>query len=77
MIKDLIILVADVQQEKTLEILLCKRYNSLKIRKITFDIFRHPGKDPGVYKDAAQFLKPYQGQYEHALARMGRSTGRR
>lgn len=65
--KDLIVLVADVQQEKTIETLLHERYNSLKIRKITCDIFRHPRKDPGVYKEAPQFLKAYQGQYDHAL----------
>lgn len=61
------ILVADIQQEKTLETLLHERYKSLKIRKITFDIFRHPRKDPGVYKEAPQFLRTYQKQYDHAL----------
>ncbi len=65
--KDLIILVADVQQEKTIETLLDERYKSLNIRRMTYDIFRHPRKDPGVYKEAAHFLKSYQGEYEHAL----------
>jgi len=72
MSKDLIVLVADIQQEKTLETLLHKRYKSLQMRQITFDIFRHPGKDPGVYKEAAQFLKSYQRQYDHALVVLDR-----
>jgi hypothetical protein len=53
MSKDLIVLVADIQPEKTLETLLHKRYKSLQMRPITFDIFRLPGKDPSVYKEAA------------------------
>ncbi len=72
MSKDLIVLVADIQQEKTLETLLHKRYKSLQMRQITFDIFRHPGKDPGVYKEAARFLKPYQREYDHALVVLDR-----
>lgn len=65
--KDLVALVADVQQEKTLDTLLSKRHHSLGIRTITYDIFRHPRKDPGVYHEAADFLSPYTSSYRYAL----------
>jgi hypothetical protein len=42
MSKDLVALVADVQQEKTLETLLRERSQALGIRPINFDIYRHP-----------------------------------
>lgn len=68
MSKDVIVLVADVQQEKTLEILLSVRCESLGIRAITFDIFRHPHKDSGVFHGAADFLASYQPPaYTYAL----------
>ena len=68
MSKDLIVLVADVQQEKTLETLLSVRSKSLGIRPVTFDIFRHPHKDSGVFHSAADFLAAYQPpEYECAL----------
>jgi hypothetical protein len=66
--KDLVALVADVQQEKTLETLLRERSHSLGMRAITFDIYRHPRQDAGVYHEAADFLAPYRPpQYRHAL----------
>lgn len=68
MSKDLIVLAADRQQEVTIKTLLEKRYHSLGIRQITFDIFRHPRKDPGIFHEAADFLAAYQPpQYERAL----------
>lgn len=68
MSKDLVVLVADVQQEKTLETLFRERYQALGIRSFTFDIYRHPRKDAGVYHEAADFLRTYQPpQYLHAL----------
>jgi hypothetical protein len=68
MSKDLVVLVADVQQEKTLETLLKERSQSLGIRTITFDIYRHPRKDAGVYHEAADFLAAYRSpQYQRAL----------
>jgi hypothetical protein len=65
--KDLVVLVADVQQEKTLETLLQERQPSLGIRTIAFDIFRHPRQDPGVFHEAADFLGPYASSHGHAL----------
>lgn len=69
MTKDLVVLVADVQQEKTLETLLRERTESLGIQAITFDIYRHPRRDPGVYHEGADFLAAYRPpQYRYALA---------
>lgn len=64
---DLVVLVADVQQEKTLETLLTHRQESLGIRQITFEIYRHPRKDAGVYHEADDFLAPYISSHDFAL----------
>lgn len=48
MSKDLVVLVADVQQEKTLETFLRERHRSLRMREVAFDIYRHPRHDAGV-----------------------------
>ena len=55
MSKDLVALVADSQQEATLRTLLSRRHASLGIRPLTFDIDRHPHKDPGVFDEAPEF----------------------
>jgi len=66
--KELVVLVADIQQEKTLDTLLRERYQSFDIRPIPdYDIFRHPRKDPGVFHEAADFLAPYVTSHRHAL----------
>ena len=73
--KDLVVLVADIQQEKTIETLLTYRQASLNIRKVSFDIYRHPSKDPGVYHDAANFLAAFVPQYKYALVVLDREWG--
>ena len=65
--KDLVILVADIQQEKTIQTLLEERRHSLGLGLVTFDIFRHPGHDPGVYRQAGAFLAALAHQYRYAL----------
>jgi len=65
--RDLIILTADIQQKKTIQTLLEERQISLGMRPITFDIFRHPNSDPGVYREAGAFLVTFNRQYHHAL----------
>jgi hypothetical protein len=68
MSKDLVALVADAQQEQTLLTLLRERGPSLGIRSVTFDIFRHPHKDPGVFHATADFLAGYRPPaYDRAL----------
>jgi len=65
--KDLIVLVADVQQEKTVQTLLDKRCRSLGIRSVSYDIFRHQTRDPGVYRGAAALLASFTQQYSRAM----------
>jgi len=65
--KDLVILVADIQQEKTIQTLLDERRPALGLGSVTFDIFRHSGHDPGVYRQAGAFLAALAHQYRYAL----------
>ena len=66
--KDLVILVADGHQEQTVVTLLTKRPQSLGIQEdIDLDIFTHANSDPGVYREAGDFLSIFSQQYEHAL----------
>lgn len=66
--KELVVLVADIQQEQTLATLLRERGPSLGIRPVTLDILRHPRKDPGVFHEAADFLAAYLAPvYDRAL----------
>lgn len=68
MSNDLVALVADVQQEKTLVTLLSERTQALGIRPITVTMLNHPRKDAGVFREAADFLAVYQPPYyDHAL----------
>ena len=66
--KDLVVLVADKDMEFTLKGLL-SRYNSLNIRDISqsYDIFVHPQRDPGCYKQCVDFLRPFTKEYKYAL----------
>ncbi len=64
--KDLVCLVADKNMEASLRGLL-SRFQSLHIREVIFDLFRHPERDPGCLLRSHDFLQPFAGQYEHAL----------
>ena len=65
--KDLIVLVADTQQEKTIATLLNTRCDSLRIHQPSFEIFPHPQRDPGVFTGAGNFLRVFVNQYRYAL----------
>lgn len=65
--KDLVILVADIQQDKTVQTLLDERRSALGVESVTFDIFRHSGHDPGVYRQAGAFLAALAHQYRYGL----------
>lgn len=69
--KDLIILVADKNIQCVLEGLL-PRHHALKICPVNFDVFVHPLRDPGVYRESADFLRPFQNQYQYALVFLDR-----
>ncbi len=69
--KDLIILVADKNTESALLGLL-RRPDALGIREVQFDIRVHPQRDPGVYRRAHEFLRPFIRQYRYALVLLDR-----
>ncbi len=64
--KDLIILVADLDQESALFGLL-GRHMSLKTKPITYDIRRHPGRDSGCRTQGCEFLRTFCRQYRNAI----------
>ncbi|MBC8181403.1 hypothetical protein H8E88_09785 [candidate division KSB1 bacterium] len=71
MIKDLIVLVPDKNTKFLLNGFL-PRYHSFGIKQISYDIFIHPERDPGVYHRAANFLLHFNGQYSYALVFLDR-----
>ena len=64
--KDLIILAADLDIENAIRGLLA-RPSRLKVKTPSFDIRRHPDRDPGCRTSAADLLRPSLGKYRHAL----------
>jgi len=66
MTKDLVVLVPDKDTKFALEGIL-RRHYALHIRSIEYDIFVHPQHDPGVYKKAVDFLRPFLNLYRYAL----------
>ncbi len=72
--KELVILAADKNTQFTLQGLLT-RHQAFRMRilaKEDFDIYVHPLRDPGVFNEAAAFLRPYQDQYQYALVFLDR-----
>lgn len=65
--KDLIILVADLDTENVLEGILPRLSQVCKTRAFTYDIRRHINRDPGCLNESADFLRPFIGQYIYAL----------
>lgn len=65
--KDLIILVADLDTENVLLGLLPRLVHVYGAREFLFDIKRHPYRDPGCATTSADFLRPFSTQYRHAL----------
>lgn len=68
--KDLIVLAPDKNVKFGIDGLLT-RNESLNIREIFYEIFVHPLHDPGVYKNAASFLRPFLRQFSYALVFLG------
>jgi hypothetical protein len=62
----LVVLVADLDMENAL-ISLLSRPQSLETRPFTFDCYRHPGKDPGVYQGCVNYLRQFFQTYHYAL----------
>jgi hypothetical protein len=63
----LVVLVADRHMEAAVAALLEYRATDIGCRLDTFRIHAHPEHDPGVYGKAAEFLRPFLSQCDHAL----------
>jgi hypothetical protein len=63
---DLLLLVADVKMESSFRGLL-ERPQSLGIRPIQARVYRHPRRDPAVYRECHDFLRSRQWVSPHAL----------
>ena len=68
--KKLVLLVADLDMENMIKALL-GRADSFEIEELRssrdYDIYRHPGRDPGCRIGAADFLRSFVESHEHAL----------
>jgi len=69
--KDLVVLTADKKVQFALLGLL-SRFHSLAIRQPDADYYIHPGKDPGVLRNAHDFLRPFVHSHAHAVVLMDR-----
>jgi hypothetical protein len=63
---DLICLVADKNMEAAMAELL-KRPAALGIRQIAVEVVVHPRRDPGVFREGIEFLRPLRDKYGHGL----------
>lgn len=72
MTKDLVVLVADAQQESVVRALLDERQRALSIRPVAYDVRRHPQRDSGVFHGADLFLSVFRPQYRYALVVLDR-----
>lgn len=64
---DLVALVADSHQEAVLRTLLSSRRKSLGIRAVTFDVYVFQNSDPGVYRQAPDFLISFHNSHHKAI----------
>ncbi|MDD9864538.1 MAG: hypothetical protein OXU54_08200 [Gammaproteobacteria bacterium] len=64
--KALIVLVADQDMAQTVKGLL-GRWQSLGIAPVKFEVRRHHNRDGGCRVGATQYLRPFLGNYRHAL----------
>ena len=69
---NLIAVVADADAEWTLRTLLDERYMALSIRPIESKVVRDPGRDSGVFQQAADLLRPDLNQADYALVMLDR-----
>ncbi len=65
--KDLIVLVADKNMKFLVEELLRRVPLIEQVGNFDFDVFVHPLRDPGIFSTADDFLRPFSGQYSHAI----------
>ena len=66
-VKDLIVLTADPQMQRTIETLLGNRQQALGIPGISFDVQRHPHRDSGCRTASEGILRPLRNEYRKAM----------
>jgi hypothetical protein len=66
-VKDLIVLTADPQMQRTVETLLGNRQRALSIPGISFDVQRHPHRDSGCRTASEGILRPLRNEYRKAM----------
>jgi hypothetical protein len=66
-VKDLIVLTADPQMQRTVETLLGNRQRALGIPGISFDVQRHPHRDSGCRTASEGILRPLRNEYRKAM----------
>lgn len=62
----LVVLAADRDIEEALKAVL-GRPESLGMRRVLFECQRHPNRDGGCRANAAEFLRPFQRRFSHAI----------
>jgi hypothetical protein len=63
---DCVILVADLDTENAIKGVLA-RPQSIGCRKFSFEIYRHPRRDPGVRLESRMFLRTFCGSCDHSV----------
>ena len=64
--KDLLVFLADADAQAFMQGIL-EKPRALGIRPISFDIERHPQKDPGMVANGPELTRLYKGDYERVL----------
>jgi hypothetical protein len=68
--KDLVCAVPDKNTEAAIRGLL-GRPEAIGIRRLAFDIWVHPRRDPGLFREGVEFLRSVQADYQHGLLLTG------
>ena len=66
-VEDLIVIAADRQMERTIRMLLTECCPALGIPRISFQVRRHPQRDPGCRSTSIQLLGPERGRFRKAM----------
>ncbi len=69
---DLVVLVADADQHELFRALLETRGRELGLRALSFEILKHPQRDPGCFHGAPDVLRVYTRTTRHALVALDR-----
>jgi hypothetical protein len=69
--KDLLVLVPDINMDFTVQGLLASHHR-LGVRPLTFDLYRHPHRDPGCLRESTEFLRAFSTSHRHALVMFDR-----